>query len=254
MLLLWMCTFCESPQIQRRQAFTNMSILMYVHIRIQVHILKQMKKCYILNLFLCVLYRFISQNFVEFTPTVVKEGEIKSWDENDFEQWSHSLLDVVLWTEETVRTSDTIVETYHQPEAVQRDHPVLSNALQVLEICICSFWLQGKNNTNQLLIVAMQRRQFVLDDGEYWWWVWRWHSYGHYYQINLDTENEKDWKYYWTGKIFRMKWLMIDVHNWKMSSSILTINTRNLRLPFCLSFDYLDNRSSNQLHTWRVYC
>ncbi len=39
---------------------------------------------------------------------------------------------------------------------------------------------------------------------------------------------------------------------------IFTVYSSNYKwkesLPVCLSFDYLDNRSSDRLHAWRVYC
>lgn len=49
------------------------------------------------------------------------EKEIKLWDENDFITQHQEDCETTDWTEETVWTSDTGVETYHQPEVIQRE-------------------------------------------------------------------------------------------------------------------------------------
>lgn len=58
-------------------------------------------------------------------PTVVKEGEIKFWDENDIIAQHPEDCETTAQTEETVWTADTTA--YHQQEAVQRDHPTKSD-------------------------------------------------------------------------------------------------------------------------------
>ncbi len=53
------------------------------------------------------------------------EEEIKFWDEYDFITQHLADCDTTVQTEETVQTSDTGVDSCHQPEAVQRDHPAI---------------------------------------------------------------------------------------------------------------------------------